>query len=197
MKLVGTKSNRDGLGARIKVWPATGPVQYNHATTSVGYGGSSDRRVYFGLGPAVRVDKLEVTWPSGIRQTLMGVNADQILTCAREIDCQSGSYYCGRPWPRTALSHVDANLPAARAYIAQGNFAKAAESLDQALAANPDAGSEPYLTLIDCRLRLGQKEKALEAARAWRQNATPVSGPLAEGRRSDDPAGKLEQRTCR
>jgi len=80
VKLVGTKSNRDGLGARIKVWPSTGPVQYNHATTSVGYGGSSDRRVHFGLGPAARVDKLEVTWPSGIRQTLMGVNADQILT---------------------------------------------------------------------------------------------------------------------
>ena len=78
--LVGTKSNRDGLGARIRVSPSTGPVQYNHATTSVGYGGSSDRRVHFGLGPAARVDKLEVTWPSGIRQTLMGVNADQILT---------------------------------------------------------------------------------------------------------------------
>jgi hypothetical protein len=78
--LVGTKSNRDGLGARIRVSPSTGPVQYNHATTSVGYGGSSDRRVHFGLGTAARVDKLEVTWPSGIRQTLMGVNADQILT---------------------------------------------------------------------------------------------------------------------
>jgi enediyne biosynthesis protein E4 len=78
--LVGTKSNRDGLGAGIKVSPSTGPVQYNHATTSVGYGGSSDRRVHFGLGPAARVDKLEVTWPSGIGQTLMDVNADQILT---------------------------------------------------------------------------------------------------------------------
>jgi len=80
VKLVGTKSNRDGLGARIKVWPSTGPVQYNTATTSVGYGGSSDRRVYFGLGPAAKVDKLEVAWPSGIRQTLMSVNANQILT---------------------------------------------------------------------------------------------------------------------
>ena len=50
------------------------------STTSVGYGGSSDRRVHFGLGPAAKVDKLEVTWPSGIRQTLMGVNADQMLT---------------------------------------------------------------------------------------------------------------------
>src|SRR5205085_7546806 len=46
VKLVGSKSNRDGLGARIKVWPSTGPVQYNHATTSAGYGGASDRRVH-------------------------------------------------------------------------------------------------------------------------------------------------------
>lgn len=80
VRLVGTKSNRDGLGARIKISPSTGPVQYNHATTSVGYGGSSDRRVHFGLGPAAKVDKLEVVWPSGIHQTLTGVNADQILT---------------------------------------------------------------------------------------------------------------------
>jgi len=80
VNLVGTKSNRDGLGARLKLWPSAGPVQYNHATTSVGYGGSSDRRVHFGLGAAARVDKLEITWPSGIQQTLTGVKADQILT---------------------------------------------------------------------------------------------------------------------
>jgi tetratricopeptide (TPR) repeat protein len=58
----------------------------------------------------------------------------------------------------------DAYLRAARDYIAQGNLGKAADSLDLALDANPDLGSEPYLTLIDCRLKLDQKEKALEAA---------------------------------
>jgi len=64
-------------------------------------------------------------------------------------------------WPALAQDSVnsrDANLQAARAYIAQGNLAKAAESLDLVLAANPDAGSEPYLTLVDCRLKLDQKE---------------------------------------
>ena len=80
VNLVGTKSNRDGLGAQIKVWPSAGPMQYNHATTSVGYGGSSDRRVHFGLGPASKVEKIEIVWPSGIHQTLTGINADQILT---------------------------------------------------------------------------------------------------------------------
>jgi tetratricopeptide (TPR) repeat protein len=83
-------------------------------------------------------------------------------------------------WPALAqdsLDSRDANLLAARAYIAQGNFAKAAEGLDLVLAANPDAGSEPYLTLIDCRLKLDQKEKALDAAERGVKRY-PVSGPL-------------------
>jgi hypothetical protein len=42
--------------------------------------GSSDRRVHFGLGRATRIDKVEVAWPSGVRQTLSNVAADQILT---------------------------------------------------------------------------------------------------------------------
>ena len=79
INLVGTKSNRDGLGARLKLTTTQG-VQYNHATTSVGYGSSSDKRVHFGLGPCREADRLEITWPSGITQTLTHVAADQILT---------------------------------------------------------------------------------------------------------------------
>jgi hypothetical protein len=55
-------------------------AQYNHATTSTGYACSSDPRVHFGLGAAKVVKEIEVTWPSGIRQTLRVVPADQILT---------------------------------------------------------------------------------------------------------------------
>jgi tetratricopeptide (TPR) repeat protein len=83
-------------------------------------------------------------------------------------------------WSALAQSSSGATeqyLPAARAYVAQGNFAKAAESLDQALDANPDAGSEPYLTLIDCRLKLDQKDKAIEAAERGVERY-PNSGPL-------------------
>ncbi len=78
VELTGTKSNRDGLGARIEV-TAGAQTQYNHATTSVGYSTASDRRVHFGLGAARAVDKLDVVWPSGARQTLRNVKADQIL----------------------------------------------------------------------------------------------------------------------
>ena len=79
INLVGTVSNRDGLGSRIKITTAEG-VQYNHATTSVGYGSSSDKRVHFGLGAATRADRIEIRWPSGIGQVLTDVAANQILT---------------------------------------------------------------------------------------------------------------------
>ncbi len=76
--LTGTKSNRDGLGTKIKV-TAGGLTQYNHATTSVGYGCSSDKRVHFGLGAATKADSVEIVWPSGVRQTLSDVPADQVV----------------------------------------------------------------------------------------------------------------------
>jgi len=80
VKLVGVRSNRDGLGARLKATLAGGPALYNHATTSTGLSASSDPRVHFGLGAAQRVERLEIWWPSGIRQTLENVPADQILS---------------------------------------------------------------------------------------------------------------------
>ena len=76
--LRGTKSNRDGIGARIKLVTKTG-TQYNHMTTSVGYASSSDGPVHFGLGPDTRAEAIEIHWPSGIVQTLQNVNADRVL----------------------------------------------------------------------------------------------------------------------
>jgi hypothetical protein len=79
LKLVGVKSNRDGLGTKVKLTTSLG-TQYNQATTAVSYNSSSDKRVHFGLGPASVVDNIELTWPSGIKQALKNVKADQILT---------------------------------------------------------------------------------------------------------------------
>ena len=76
--LRGTKSNRDGIGARIKVVTASG-TQYNHMTTSVGYASSSDGPVHFGLGPDARAALVEIWWPSGTVQTLRNVDADRVL----------------------------------------------------------------------------------------------------------------------
>jgi tetratricopeptide (TPR) repeat protein len=105
---------------------------------------------------------------------------------------------------QNSLNSRDAYLPEARAYIAQGNLAKAAESLDLALAANPDAGSEPYLMLMDCRLKLGQKERALEAAEGGIQRY-PTSGPLLKAagamilqeNSNSDRAGELLERATK
>ncbi|MGH9513993.1 MAG: CRTAC1 family protein [Terriglobales bacterium] len=76
--LRGTKSNRDGIGARIKLVTKSG-TQYNHMTTSVGYASSSDGPVHFGLGPDDRAELIEIHWPSGIIQTLKNVEADRVL----------------------------------------------------------------------------------------------------------------------
>jgi enediyne biosynthesis protein E4 len=79
LKLVGVIDNRDGLGTRVKITTANGN-QYNEATTAVGYNSSSDKRIYFGLGSATVVDKIELAWPTGVMQVLNHVAADQILT---------------------------------------------------------------------------------------------------------------------
>jgi hypothetical protein len=79
LRLLGTKSNRDGIGAEITVTTASG-VRHNHVSNAVGYGGASDLRVHFGLGKDELVTRLAVRWPSGVRQLLEGVKADQLLT---------------------------------------------------------------------------------------------------------------------
>ena len=76
--LEGTKSNRDGIGARIKVVTAAG-AQYNHMTSSVGYASSSYGPVHFGLGDDRTVQLLEIHWPSGIVQTLKDVAGDRVV----------------------------------------------------------------------------------------------------------------------
>ncbi len=79
LKLTGTKSNRMGLGAQIRITTEDGLKQFNEVTTAVGYGCSSDPRVHFGLGASKIVREIEIKWPSRIRQILKDVAADQIL----------------------------------------------------------------------------------------------------------------------
>ncbi len=77
-KLQGTKSNRDGIGARIKVVTKSG-AQYNHMTTSAGYASSSAGPVHFGLGRNTSADLVEIRWPSGIVQQMRDVAGDRIV----------------------------------------------------------------------------------------------------------------------
>jgi len=79
LNLVGTKSNRDGIGAKVEL-TANGVTQYDQRVAGSSYLGQNDWRLHFGLGAAAKADKIVVIWPSGIRQTLENVKADQILT---------------------------------------------------------------------------------------------------------------------
>ena len=77
-KLQGTKSNRDGIGARIKIVTKSG-AQYNHMTTSCGYASSSAGPVHFGLGANSSVDLVEIHWPSGIVQQMKDTAGDRLV----------------------------------------------------------------------------------------------------------------------
>ena len=79
LKLVGTKSNRMGLGAQIRVTTDDGRKLYNEATTSTGYAASSDPRVHFGLGSSSVIREIEIRWPSGTRQLLHDVTDDRLM----------------------------------------------------------------------------------------------------------------------
>jgi len=74
LKLTGTKSNRDGIGARVRIGN-----QYNHMTTALAYASSSHYGVHFGLGKTTKIDEIEIRWPSGIVQILRDVDTNQRL----------------------------------------------------------------------------------------------------------------------
>ncbi len=74
-----TKSDRDGIGARIEVF-AGGVRRTAERVASSGYLSQNDGRVHFGLGQATSIDKLIVRWPSGIVQTLASQPVDRVLT---------------------------------------------------------------------------------------------------------------------
>jgi hypothetical protein len=76
--LHGTRSNRDGIGARIRVISPSGS-HYNHQTSSVCYASSSLGPVHFGLGPDRVATEVDIIWPSGITQKLENVPADRIV----------------------------------------------------------------------------------------------------------------------
>ena len=78
MRLIGTKSNRDAIGAEVKIVTKQG-MQMATVSPAGSYLSSSDKRVHFGLGGEKTVLSIEIRWPSGIVQTIGNVAGDQIL----------------------------------------------------------------------------------------------------------------------
>ncbi len=77
--LIGTKSNRDGIGARLKL-VSEDFVQVRQAVGGASYMGASDTRIHFGLGQRKSIDSLEITWPSGAVEKYAKVPLNQIIT---------------------------------------------------------------------------------------------------------------------
>jgi hypothetical protein len=79
IQLKGTKSNRDGIGARVEVF-AAGKRQTAERVAGSGYLSQDDSRMHFGLDAATSIDKLLIHWPSGREQTLEKLSVDRVLT---------------------------------------------------------------------------------------------------------------------
>jgi len=74
LRLIGSKSNREGIGARVRIGD-----QVNHMTTSFSYASSSDFGIHFGIGKAEQIGKIEIFWPSGTNQILHNVQANRVI----------------------------------------------------------------------------------------------------------------------
>ena len=79
LQLRGRRSNRDGIGARIKLTSASGKVSHGLVTTAGSYLSASDRRVLFGLGSENAAREIEILWPSGARQVIPRPAPDRFL----------------------------------------------------------------------------------------------------------------------
>ena len=82
-RLVGTKSNRMGIGARVTVFTRA-MEQVDEVRGGGGYNSSNDTRLHFGLGQAATMDRIEVRWPSGLKQEFQNVSADTIYEINEE-----------------------------------------------------------------------------------------------------------------
>ena len=93
--LIGTKSNRDGVGARVKV-SAGDLVLYDQRKGGMSYQSAQDPRLHFGLGQNSRIEAVEITWPSGIVTKRSNLKSDQIVAV------KEGTGIVERPFPRVA-----------------------------------------------------------------------------------------------
>jgi hypothetical protein len=78
IRLTGTSSNRDGVGARLKI-TAGGKSQIAQKKSTTGYLSHNDPRMHFGLGKAEKIERIDIVWPSGKTQTLENLDVNQIL----------------------------------------------------------------------------------------------------------------------
>ena len=94
--LIGTRSNRDGVGARVTL-TAGDLKMYGQRKGGMSYQAAQDPRLHFGLGHRTKIDSLEILWPSGALTRLSHPPADRILAI------QEGEGVVDRPFPRVVF----------------------------------------------------------------------------------------------
>jgi enediyne biosynthesis protein E4 len=97
--LIGTKSNRDGVGARVKV-SAGNLILKDQRKGGMSYQSAQDPRLHFGLGPQSKVDAIEIVWPSGSVTRLVSIKSDQIIAVTEDVGIVE------RPFPRIPATRV-------------------------------------------------------------------------------------------
>jgi len=95
IRVVGTRSNRDGLGARLTI-TAGDRTQVREIKSGSSYLGQNDLRAHVGLGEATRVDRIDVRWPAGQTESIRDVAANQIVTVTEGKGITSQSPFTGR-----------------------------------------------------------------------------------------------------
>ena len=91
VRLIGSKSNRDGIGSSIRL-VAEGFAQVKQSKGGMSYMSASDPRIHFGLGKRVKIESLEVTWPSGIVDKINGIAANQFVTVKEGMGIVPGNF---------------------------------------------------------------------------------------------------------
>ena len=95
LRLVGRKSNRDAIGARVRVI-AGGKTQVREIKAGSSYLAQNDLRVHVGLGATTQVDRIEVRWPGGGTEVVQNVTANQIVTVVEGEGLTSRTQFVGR-----------------------------------------------------------------------------------------------------
>ena len=151
LDLGGTKSNRDAIGARVRLTSGAGKVQYATVSTAGSYLSASDRRVHFGLGQEDAIREIQVTWPSGINQTVERPKPGQILKITETAQSSPSS-----PIPLQSLkSDAQQKFELGLSLAKQGRNDDAIADFRDAVKLNPDF-TEAHFSLGVLLARQGQ-----------------------------------------
>jgi Flp pilus assembly protein TadD len=133
LDLRGTKSNRDAIGAQVRLTSAEGKVQYAAVSTAGSYLSASDRRLHFGLGREQSIREIQIKWPSGAEQIIAGPKADQTFKIVETAQAAAPA-----PVQVSAKAAAQQKFDSGFALARQGKIAEATAAFRDAVKLNPD-----------------------------------------------------------